>query len=83
MDTTDAAMSPFIMGVTNLVTAYLPVKWSRWFPLIPLALGAGYGFLVRAGTTGESAARAGTGAGAIALYSLVRNVFGTKPKDAK
>jgi hypothetical protein len=77
MDTTDIGMSPFIMGVTNVVTAYLPVKWSRWFPLIPIALGAAYAFLTKRAEAGA------TGPGAIALYSLVRNAFGTKPKDAK
>jgi len=77
MDTTDAGMSPFIMGVTNVVTSYLPSKWSRWFPVIPLALGVGYAFLVQKPEAGA------TGVGSIALYSLVRNVFGTKPKDAK
>jgi hypothetical protein len=77
MDTTDAGMTPFIMGVTNMVTAYLPGKWSRWFPLIPLALGAAWAFI--AGRIESGAA----GPGAIALYSLVRNAAGTKPKDAK
>lgn len=77
MDTTDAGMTPFIMGVTNVITAYMPAKWSRWFPLIPLALGAVWAWLNSAVEKGA------VGAGAIALYSLVRNAAGTKPKDAK
>lgn len=77
MDTTDAGMAPFIMGVTNVATAYLPGKWSRFFPLIPLALGAGWALLNSAVEKGA------VGPAAIALYSIVRNAAGTKPKDAK
>ena len=76
LDTTDAGMSPMIMGITNVVTAYLPSKWSRFFPVIPIALGIGYAIYR------SKAEAAATGAGSIALYSIVRNVFGTKPKDA-
>lgn len=77
MDTTDAGMVPFITGVSNVVTAYLPAKWSRWFPLIPIGLGIAWGFFQ---ARLESAA---AGPGAIALYSMIRNAVGTKPKDAK
>lgn len=83
LDTTDAGVPPFIMGVTNVVTAYLPAKWSRFFPVIPLTLGFLYGFIVRpAPTTDEGIVRSSAGAGAIALYSVVRNLFGTKPQNA-
>lgn len=75
--TTDAGMVPFVTGLTNIITAYLPSKWSRFFPLIPLALGTGYGFLT------SDPAKAGVGPMGIALYSLIRNAAGTKPKDAK
>jgi hypothetical protein len=84
LDTTDAGVPPFIMGVTNVLTAYLPVKWSRFFPAIPIVLGLIYGFIVRpAPSPDEGVVRASAGAGAIALYSVIRNLFGTKPKDAK
>lgn len=77
MDTTDAGMVPFITGVSNVITAYLPAKWSRFFPLIPIGLGIGWGFLQ------SSLEKAAVGPGAIALYSMIRNAVGTKPRDAK
>ena len=84
MDTTDAGMVPFLTGVTNIITAWLPSKWSRYFPAIPLLLGVVYGMVVRAaGSPEEAVAKSSVGAGSIALYSIIRNIFGTKPADAK
>jgi len=76
-DEIDATVPTAIMGITNVVTAYLPAKWSRLFPLIPVLLGFAYAII-----RGEGLARAITGAVAIAQYSILRNAAGTKPNDA-
>ena len=82
VDSGDLGAITLIMGVTNVITPYLPGKFSRLFPLIPLVLGLGWGFLKEAGSMGERVGRALSGLLAIGQYSLVRNGAGTKPADA-
>jgi len=82
LDDVDASTPTVIMGVSNVLTSWLPGKFSRFFPAIPVLLGFIYAFVRNAGSGAERFARALTGAIAIAQYSVVRNLAGTKPTDA-
>lgn len=83
IDDADMAAPTSIMGVSNVITAYLPEKWSRFFPAIPVILGIAYAYLRPATNFGERVSRMITGLLAIGQYSVVRNMTGTKPDNAK
>ena len=83
IDDADMAAPTSIMGVANVLTAYLPEKWSRFFPAVPLLLGVLYAYVRPAANFGERISRMITGILAIGQYSVVRNMVGTKPSNAK
>ena len=82
VDSADFGAVQMIMGVSNVVTSFLPNRFSRLFPLVPILLGLVWGVLKEAGSLEERLARAASGLLAISEYSLFRNALGTKPKDA-